>query len=59
MSDDAPTTRRGRPPVDPQDRSVYVTVAMPSRQFDALYKRASDARRTVAEQVRLELKNEK
>jgi len=49
----------GRPPIDPTDRSVYLTVAIPSRRFDALCKRASDSQRTVAAQVRAELKNEK
>lgn len=49
----------GRPRVDPTDRSVYLTVAIPSRRFDALVQRALDARRSVASQVRAELKNEK
>jgi hypothetical protein len=54
MSDPPPPRRgRGRPPLDPHDPSVDVHVRVPSRQYDALYRRARDARLTVAEYLRV------
>jgi hypothetical protein len=54
-----PPRRPGRPPIDPTDRSVSLSVRLPSKQYDALVQRALDARRTVAEQVRREFCTEK
>jgi hypothetical protein len=50
--------KRGRPPIDPTDRSVSLSVRLPSKQYDALVRRAVDARRTVAEQVRAEYRRD-
>ena len=47
----------GRPPLDPTDRSVIVSVAIPSRTFDTYYKRASVERLTVPEIIRRDLHN--
>ena len=49
-----PPRTRGRPPIDPTDRSVSLTVRLPSKQYDALVRRALDARRSVAAQARSE-----
>jgi len=54
-----PPRRPGRPPIDPTDRSVSLSVRLPSKQYDALVLRALDARRTIAEQVRREFCTEK
>jgi hypothetical protein len=34
MTDRRPPKRRGRPPLDATDKSVPVTVSMPSREYD-------------------------
>lgn len=47
----------GRPPLDPTDRSVVVTLAMPGRAFDAVYRRAQMERLTVPEIIRRALGN--
>jgi hypothetical protein len=54
-----PARKRGRPPLDVTDRSVPLTVRLPSRHYDALVQRALDARRTVAEQARREFRTQK
>lgn len=45
-------TRPGRPPLDPDDPSVQVSLRLPSKQFDATQKRADEARMTIAEWIR-------
>jgi hypothetical protein len=42
----------GRPPVDPTDRSVSLTLRLPSKAYDALCVRALKAHRSVAAEVR-------
>lgn len=49
------SNRRGRPPVDPNDRSVNVQLRIPARQYDALFERARHERREVNDQIRHEL----
>jgi hypothetical protein len=44
--------KRGRPPLDRADRSVVVSLAMPSRAFDDVCRRASLARLSVPEIIR-------
>jgi hypothetical protein len=44
--------RPGRPPLDPTDPSVVVSVALPGRRFDRLYRRASLERVSVPEIIR-------
>lgn len=46
----------GRPPLDDDDPSVDVHIRMPSKQYDATYRRASRARLTVPELIRRELR---
>jgi len=46
------TGKRGRPGLDPRDRSVTVTVAMPARRYEVLYARAAVDRVTVPELIR-------
>jgi hypothetical protein len=48
--------RPGRPPLDRFDKSVYVSVAMPGRVFDSVYRRAQVERRTVPEIIRRALR---
>jgi hypothetical protein len=50
--------RRGRPPLDPNDRSVDVHLRIPARQYDALYERARRSRVDVNDQIRHELHKE-
>jgi hypothetical protein len=51
--DELPTRRRGRPPIDAADpRSINVHVRLPTRQYDALHKRATEQRVTIPELVR-------
>lgn len=50
MADDP--RRPGRPPLDPSDPSVGVYVRMPSREYDRLSQRASQAGVTVPELLR-------
>jgi len=47
---------RGRPPLDRADPSVVVSVAMPSRAFDLICRRASVERLTVPEIIRRALR---
>jgi len=42
----------GRPRVDADDETVPTMTRLPSRQWDALYRRAQSSRVTVAEQLR-------
>ena len=51
--------KRGRPPLDPIAPSVALSVKVTGPQFDALCRRALDARRTVAAQLRHELRAER
>lgn len=44
--------RRGRPPLEDGDTSVRVSLRLPSRLYDVLYRRAQAARSSVPEQVR-------
>jgi hypothetical protein len=44
--------RRGRPPLDRNDDSVVVSVAMPGRTYDVIYRRAQLERLTVPEVIR-------
>jgi hypothetical protein len=46
------TKRRGRPPLDPDDPSVPVMFRVPSKQYDATFRNARDARETVSDYVR-------
>jgi len=53
--DDPPPPRRrgGRPPMDPADpETVSIQVRVPSRQYDALYARATAQRVTIPELLR-------
>lgn len=45
-------TRRGRPPLDPDDPSVLVSVRVTSKQFDATQKQADHERMTMAAWIR-------
>jgi len=47
--------RRGRPPIDPSDRSVAVSFALPSKRYDRLYQRALLLKRSVPDLVRTAL----
>jgi hypothetical protein len=47
--------RRGRPPLDATDPSTKVCVALPSRRYDLIYKRAASERVSVPEFIRREL----
>lgn len=50
--------RRGRPPLEPDDRSVYVTVVLPSRQYDDLDRQARAARVSIREVIRRKLRDD-
>jgi hypothetical protein len=47
---------RGRPPLDRADPSVVVSVALPGRTFDVIYRQAHDARVSVPELIRRTLR---
>ena len=49
--------RPGRPPLDPADKSVVVSLAMPGRTFDRVYRLAQVERLTVPEIIRRALHN--
>jgi hypothetical protein len=56
MSDHERDRRRGgRPPLDPTDRSVSLTLRVPSKQYDRLCADAQRERCTVPELVRRSL----
>lgn len=46
----------GHPPLDDTDPSVPVHVKMPSKQYDATYKRAQQGRRSVPDQIRRDMR---
>lgn len=48
--------RTGRPRVDDTDESVPVCLVLPSRQYDALYRRAAERHVSVPEQIRRDLR---
>jgi hypothetical protein len=48
--------RRGRPPLDRNDPSVTVSLALSARQYDEICRRASLARVSVPEQIRREMR---
>lgn len=52
----SPTNPRGRPPLDRTDTSTRVTVALPSRVYDALAVRALREGTSVAEAIRRDLR---
>lgn len=49
----------GRPPVDPDDSSVYVGVTLPSKQYDSYSRRALREDLSVPEVIRRELQAKK
>ena len=51
-----PPRRRGRPPVDPDNGSCKLTVTISAKDFDRLYAQARDARLTMPEWIRRELR---
>jgi hypothetical protein len=51
--DDKP--RRGRPPLDPNDPSINISISLPSRQFDAYCKRALREGTSLPEAIRRQL----
>lgn len=48
--------RPGRPPLDPTDPSVRLSVRLPAKAYDALYTRAQDARLSFADYLRQQLR---
>lgn len=48
--------RPGRPALDPADRSVTVSLALPARTFDQLYRQAQLERVSVPEVIRQQLR---
>lgn len=52
-------THPGRPPLDDDDPSVSVSISLPSKQFDALCKRAQRDDVSVPEIIRRDLSHEK
>jgi hypothetical protein len=52
MADEPPRRRVGRPPLDPNDRSITLNVRVPPRDYDAVYSEASRQRLTMAQWVR-------
>lgn len=46
------SNRPGRPPVDPTDRSVLVSLTLPGRAFDEVCRRAALERVSVPEIIR-------
>lgn len=47
--------RTGRPRLDPDDRAIQFSIRLPPKHYDALYKRATEARQTISEFVRRRL----
>lgn len=45
----------GRPPLDADDPSTIVSIRMPSRLFDRVYKHATEQRTTVRDVIRTTL----
>ena len=48
--------RPGRPRVDPTECTAKVSVSLPARDYDALYRQARDAKVTVPELIRRSLR---
>jgi hypothetical protein len=48
--------RPGRPPLEENDPAVPVLVKLPSKVYDALFKRAQDERMSVPEAIRRDLR---
>ena len=48
--------KSGRPPLDPDDRSVQIALKVPSKQYDALWHEAQRARMTMPELIRHKLR---
>jgi hypothetical protein len=46
------TKRRGRPPLDPDDPTVTLSLRLVSKQYDALYARAGHDRRALPDMIR-------
>jgi len=44
--------RNGRPPLDPLDPTVKLSVKVPSKRYDALYRSAVAERQTMSEFIR-------
>jgi ABC-type branched-subunit amino acid transport system substrate-binding protein len=57
------TKRTGRPPLDPDDPSVRLTLTLQATRYDAVYRLAAAARQSVPEYLRAaiarDLKNQK
>jgi hypothetical protein len=53
------TTKRGRPPLDPSDRAVPVSLALPSKQYDELCRQARREGVSVPEIIRRTLRDRK
>ena len=49
--------RPGRPPLDPNDPSVRVGTRVTGKTYDELYARAKDARVSISEFIRLQLRS--
>jgi len=45
----------GRPPLDDDDETVPASTKLPSRQYDALDRRAAAARISLSEQIRRDI----
>jgi len=44
--------RPGRPSIDPSDPSVRLTLTLPAKRYDAVFRTATAARQTVPEYLR-------
>jgi hypothetical protein len=51
------TRRPGRPPLNVADPSIHVGLRLPTKQYDALYQRATAARMNVSEFIRSKIEN--
>jgi hypothetical protein len=54
---DRPRRKLGRPPLDPTDPTVKLTLSLPGKRYDALYQGARQARMTVPEFIRHKLRH--
>ena len=50
--------RTGRPSLDPSDPSVRLTLTLPTKRYDAVYRTATAARQSVPEYLRAMLSRE-
>lgn len=48
--------RRGRPALTEGEKPVYVTVALPSRQYNKVYEQAQRQRRGIPDEIRRKLR---